>query len=127
MNEVFPGDKIVENAVRYRRFLPDVSAGFAGDIPPAVAGDNYVMPHGLPIADQARAIFKRNGIAVIGEHADSYFLPQHMLDTYYHVDSAAARLRTQRLIGRHSECRHGGRPRGRPTMALVDAAVRSLH
>jgi hypothetical protein len=62
---------------------------------PAVAAENcYVLANGrLPIADQARAIFQRHGIAVIGEREDSYFSPEHMLDTYYHVDSAAAAFR----------------------------------
>jgi hypothetical protein len=69
---------------------------------PAVAGsDCYGMANGrLPIADQARAIFERHGITVVGEPADSYFTPEHMLDTYYHVDSAAARVRTERLVSR---------------------------
>jgi hypothetical protein len=60
---------------------------------PAVAGsDCYVMTNNrLLIADQARAIFERHGIAVVGEPTDSYFTPEHMLDTYYHVDSTAAR------------------------------------
>ncbi len=69
---------------------------------PAVAGsDCYAMTNDrLPLADQVRAIFERNGITVVGEPADSYFTPEHMLDTYYHVDSSAARVRTQRLITR---------------------------
>jgi hypothetical protein len=69
---------------------------------PAVAGsDCYVLRDGrLPIADEARAIFERHGIAVVGEPADSYFTPEHMLDTYYHVDSAAAHIRTQTLVAR---------------------------
>lgn len=96
---------------------------------PAVAGtDCYVMPDGrLPIADQARAIFQRHGIAVIGEPEDSYFPPEHMLDTYYHVDSSAARLRTQRLIGRLQEA--GMKPggvAGKPTIALAEEAIRGL-
>jgi hypothetical protein len=67
---------------------------------PAVAGaDCYGTVNGrLPIADRARAIFERRGITVVGEPADSYFAPEHMLDTYYHVDSAAARVRTERLV-----------------------------
>jgi hypothetical protein len=96
---------------------------------PAVAGTNcYVMPNGrLPIADQARAIFQRHGIAVIGEPEDSYFPPEHMLDTYYHVDSSAARLRTQRLIGRLQEAgMKPGEVAGKPTIALADEAVRGL-
>ena len=42
---------------------------------PAVAGSNcYVMSNGrLPIADEARAIFERHGITMVGEPADSVF------------------------------------------------------
>jgi hypothetical protein len=69
---------------------------------PAVAGsDCYVMSNGrLPIADEARAIFQRHNITVVGEPTDSYFTPEHMLDTYYHVDSAAAQIRTETLVAR---------------------------
>jgi hypothetical protein len=69
---------------------------------PAVAGsDCYTMTNGrLPIADQARVIFEQHGIAVVGEPADSYFTPEHMLDTFYHVDSAAALMRTRTLVAR---------------------------
>jgi hypothetical protein len=67
---------------------------------PAVAGsDCYEMASGhLPIAEQVRAVFERYGITVVGEPADSYFTAEHMLDTYYHVDGAAARVRTERLV-----------------------------
>lgn len=67
---------------------------------PAVAGrDCYDLKEGrLPLAQEARALFERHGLAVVGEVEDSYFAPEHMLDTYYHVDSSAARLRTERLI-----------------------------
>jgi hypothetical protein len=96
---------------------------------PAVAGsDCYGMPDGrLPIADQARAIFERHGIAVVGEPADSYFTPEHMLDTYYHVDSAAARLRTERLIARLKDA--GLQPEGvdkGATVLLASEAIRKL-
>jgi hypothetical protein len=96
---------------------------------PAVAGaDCYVMPDGhLPIADKARAIFERYGITVVGEPADSYFTPEHMLDTYYHVDSTAARVRTDRLVARLLAA--GMKPGGienKPTKLLVDEAMRNL-
>ncbi|CAN5401269.1 N/A [soil metagenome] len=96
---------------------------------PAVAGANcYDMADGrLPIADQARAIFQRHGIAVVGEPADSYFSPEHMLDTYYHVDSAAARLRTRRLIARLQDAgMKAGEVAGKPTAVLAEEAVRGL-
>lgn len=96
---------------------------------PAVAGANwYLMPNGrLPIADQARAIFQRHGVAVVGEPEDSYFSPEHMLDTYYHVDSAAARLRTERLIGRLQDAgMKAGVPAGKPTITLAEEAMRGL-
>jgi hypothetical protein len=96
---------------------------------PAVAGSNcYVMANQrLPIADEARLIFGRRGIAVVGEPADSYFTPEHMLDTYYHIDSSAARIRTERLIARLREA--GLKPDGtdnRTTVALASEAARRL-
>jgi hypothetical protein len=96
---------------------------------PAVAGsDCYVMGDGrLTIADQAQGIFERHGITVVGEPADSYFKPEHMLDTYYHVDSAAARVRTERLISRLTDA---GMKRGeadnKTTMWLASEAMRRL-
>jgi hypothetical protein len=97
---------------------------------PAVAGSGcYVLADGrLPIADQARAIFERHGIAVVGEPIDSHFTPEHMLDTYYHVDSAAALIRTQRLVTRlqdaglmpPSQAGHGG------TNWLASQAMRGI-
>jgi hypothetical protein len=96
---------------------------------PAVAGDNcYVMANGrLPIADQARAIFQHHGIAVIGEPEDSYFSPDHMLDTYYHVDSSAARLRTQRLIGRLKDAgMTAAVSAGKPTVVQAEEALHGL-
>jgi hypothetical protein len=96
---------------------------------PAVAGsDCYgLVDNRLPIADQARTIFERHGIAVVGEPSDSYFTPEHMLDTYYHVDSAAARLRTGRLIARLQNA--GMKPDGtasRATLSLASEALRGL-
>jgi hypothetical protein len=96
---------------------------------PAVAGANcYALENGrLPIADQARAIFQRHGIVVVGEPGDSYFTPEHMLDTYYHVDSAAARLRTERLVGRLQDAgMKASVPASKPTITQVEEAVRSL-
>ena len=96
---------------------------------PAVAGaDCYAMPNGrLPIADQARAIFERNGITVIGEPADSYFTPEHMLDTYYHVDSSAAHVRTERLIARLRDAGLKSGATGIATTAqLAEEALRKL-
>ena len=37
-------------------------------------------------------------IAVIGDPKSSFFSEEHILDTYYHVDIAAAYVRTRRLI-----------------------------
>jgi len=95
---------------------------------PAVAGDNcYQMPDGrLPIADQARAIFQRHGIAVVGEPEDSYFSPEHMLDTYYHIDSRAARLRTQRLIARLQDAGMTAGAAGKTFITQVHEALRGL-
>lgn len=96
---------------------------------PAVAGSGcYPMVDGhLPLANQARTIFERHGITVVGEPSDSYFAPEHMLDTYYHVDSAAARLRTERLVARLQDSGLG--PDGgdsKATVQLASEAMRSL-
>jgi hypothetical protein len=96
---------------------------------PAVAGtDCYIMPDGrLPIADKARAIFERHGITVIGEPADSYFTPEHMLDTYYHIDSTAARQRTDRLVARlQSAGMKSGLVGSKGTNTLANDAMRAL-
>ncbi len=100
---------------------------------PAVAGtDCYILKDNrLPIADEARALFERHGITVVGEPADSYFTPEHVLDTYYHIDSAAARVRTERLVAR---LRDAGLPpdgtdnttRGRLTVSLAAEAMQKL-
>jgi hypothetical protein len=93
---------------------------------PAVAGsDCYVLADNrLPIADAARTIFERHGIAVVGEPTDSYFAPEHMLDTYYHVDSAAARTRTERLVARLRDA--GMTPDGAGNKATVRLASEAL-
>ena len=96
---------------------------------PAGAGsDCYLIPGGrLPIADQARAIFERHGITVVGEPADSYFTPDHMLDPYYHVDSAAAQIRTQKMVARLQDA--GMRPGEndhKETVRLASEAMRGM-
>ena len=100
---------------------------------PAVAGtDCYVLKDGrLPIAEEARRLFERRGISVVGEPEDSYFGSEHMLDTYYHVDSAAACIRTERLIARLRAA--GLAPDGsndgssdNTTIALASEALRRL-
>jgi hypothetical protein len=96
---------------------------------PAVAGsDCYVMSNGrLPIADEARTIFERHNITVVGEPADSYFTPEHMLDTYYHVDSAAAQIRTQKLVLRLQDAgMRPGETDHKETVRLVSEAMRGL-
>jgi hypothetical protein len=96
---------------------------------PAVAGsDCYAMSNGrLPIAEEARAIFERHGIAVVGEPADSYFTPEHMLDTYYHVDSAAAKIRTEALVARLEDAgMMPGDAGHRKTVWLASEAMRGL-
>jgi len=96
---------------------------------PAVAGtDCYKLAGGkLPIAEEARVIFARHGIAVVGEVTDSSFTPEHMLDTYYHVDSSAARLRTERLIGRLQDAGlKAAEGPTRSTVPLAEEALRQL-
>jgi hypothetical protein len=96
---------------------------------PAVAGqDCYLLKDNrLPIAEEARAIFERHGVTVVGEPEDSYFTPEHMLDTYYHVDSAAAGVRTERLIARLQQT--GLKPDvadNKTTVSAVSEAARRL-
>jgi hypothetical protein len=100
---------------------------------PAVAGtDCYILKDNrLPIADEARVLFERRGITVVGEPADSYFTPEHMLDTYYHIDSAAARLRTERLVARLRDAGlvpdgTDNQTRGNTTVSLASEAMRKL-
>ncbi len=68
---------------------------------PAIAGEGCY--HSDDLQRNARLLFAEMGIVTIGELADSSFDASHMLDTYYHVDSAAARVRTRRLIDRLSK------------------------
>jgi hypothetical protein len=63
---------------------------------PAVAGTGCYRGDGL--LREARALFAAHGLTTVGDPADSSFKPEHMLDTYYHVDEAAAHERTRRLI-----------------------------
>lgn len=65
---------------------------------PAVAGDHCYRSDKLE--QDARELFVEYGLTVLGSASDSSFSAAHMLDTYYHVDSVAAELRTKRLIGR---------------------------
>lgn len=96
---------------------------------PAVAGkDCYTLVNGrLPLVDAVRMIFEPQGLTVIGDPLDSLFTPEHMLDTYYHVDSNAARIRTQRLIARLREAgmKPGADDRG-GTRRLAEQATRNL-
>lgn len=63
---------------------------------PAVAGEDCYRNDALE--QDARHLFAQRGLTVLGSPSDTYFSAAHMLDTYYHVDSAAAELRTRRLI-----------------------------
>ncbi|QUS38041.1 hypothetical protein RPMA_03580 [Tardiphaga alba] len=67
---------------------------------PAIAGEGCYRNEDLQ--RDARKMFADNGIATVGDLADSAFAASHMLDTYYHVDNAAAEIRTRRLIDRLS-------------------------
>jgi hypothetical protein len=63
---------------------------------PAIAGEGCYRSNNLQ--NDARNLFAENGVTTVGDVTDSSFDPSHMLDTYYHVDSAAAGVRTKRLI-----------------------------
>lgn len=99
-NYVGSDGKIVEDmrwAARALRELQDRAGVRIIVTWPAVAGDGCYLNDKLQ--QGARRLFAENSILVVGEVSDSAFSPSHMLDTYYHVDSAAAQVRTRRLIG----------------------------
>ncbi|HLH12840.1 MAG TPA: hypothetical protein VKV77_13315 [Methylovirgula sp.] len=92
---------------------------------PAVAGkdcyDSRALAH---LVSRVRTMFARAGIQVIGTPQDSLFSDPHVLNTYYHIDPAAAHERTLRLI----EVLKSAGLRANPTPArairpLVAAAV----
>lgn len=66
---------------------------------PAVAGTNCynVELEAAPFAATIRSIFENAGIAVVSDPERSVFSAEHALDTYYHIDSDAARERTHFL------------------------------
>ena len=66
---------------------------------PAVAGtDCYDFAEVDPYVAKLRKIFMDAGIAVVGDPRSSRFPEEHILDTYYHIDIAAAYARTRRLV-----------------------------
>jgi hypothetical protein len=67
---------------------------------PAVAGaDCYnIEAEVVPFAAKIRSIFEAAGITVVGDPEKSAFSAGHTLDTYYHIDSDAARERTRVLV-----------------------------
>jgi len=66
---------------------------------PAVAGtDCYDFAELDSYVAKLREIFGKAGIAVIGDPRSSLFSGEHTLDTYYHIDIAAAYERTRRLV-----------------------------
>jgi hypothetical protein len=66
---------------------------------PAVAGDQCYDPQSIGrLTGKIKEIFSRAGVAVLGAPTDSYFSDDHVLDTFYHIDGAAAKERTRRLI-----------------------------
>jgi hypothetical protein len=66
---------------------------------PAVAGnDCYDFEFADRFVAQIKTIFGRAGIAVVSDPRRSLFSDDHVLNTYYHINPAAARERTERLI-----------------------------
>jgi hypothetical protein len=73
---------------------------------PAVAGKDCYDPGAVSsLVAQIRASFERFDILVVGDPFESVFAESHMLDTYYHIDSEGAKVRTERLI---SDLRRAG-------------------
>lgn len=66
---------------------------------PAVAGKEcYIEDRINKFVSQITEASELNGLIVTGSPYESFFPEIHMLDTYYHVDSKAALLRTNRLV-----------------------------
>lgn len=71
---------------------------------PAVSGaDCYIPEEVRLLEEQIKNQSIEKGLAVIGSALDSSFTENHMLDTYYHVDSEAALLRTNHLANKLEE------------------------
>ncbi len=67
---------------------------------PALAGDNcYDFASEVdPLVAKIKAIFTDAGVPVVSDPRRSLFSDAHVLNSYYHIDSAAARERSGRLI-----------------------------
>jgi hypothetical protein len=66
---------------------------------PSVAGNDCYDFESLDhLVSQVKELFARAGISVVSDPRRSMFSDDHMLNSYYHVDPAAARERTNRLI-----------------------------
>jgi hypothetical protein len=66
---------------------------------PAVAGEEcYDETALIQLTSQIKEALESERITILGEPKDSYFAPEHTLDTYYHIDSQAAKIRTEKLI-----------------------------
>ncbi len=88
---------------------------------PAVAGkDCYDPTEAAALATQVHSTLENAGIQLIGDPVPAAFSDDHVLDTYYHVDSVAARVRTEKLV---QELRASGVFNGGPEAALPLPAV----
>lgn len=66
---------------------------------PAVAGQEcYDESALIQLTSQIKTALESEKVTILGEPNDSYFASLHTLDTYYHVDSTAAKIRTEKLI-----------------------------
>ncbi len=66
---------------------------------PAAAGHRcYDFLSDDRLVARIKAIFTRAGIPVVSDPSRSLFSDEHVLNSYYHIESAAARERTRRLI-----------------------------
>jgi hypothetical protein len=100
---IFGESKIDYNLVdHYAEILENIQSQKGAKIfftPPAVAGHNcYNKAEIDDVFSSIKRIFFNHNINVIGDPYESLYEEHHMLDTYYHIDSIAAKDRTQKLI-----------------------------
>lgn len=93
-----PADFLNEAAARLSRLQRERRVAIVLTWPAVAGTDCYDFAEFDPYVVKLKKIFNDAGIAVIGDPRSSLFPPQHMLDTYYHVDVDAAYARTRRLL-----------------------------
>ena len=93
-----PADFIKKAAARLSRLQGERRVAIVLTWPALAGADCYDFAEFDAYVVKLKKIFNDAGIAVVGDPRSSLFPPEHMLDTYYHVDIDAAYARTRRLI-----------------------------